>query len=325
MKVLLAQPRGMCAGVEMAVAALEHVLADFGAPVYCYHQIAHNAYLIASFEERGVVFVNEMTDVPPGAVVVLSAHGVAPAVRDAAEARGVTLVDATCPLVSKVHAEARRLSRRGYTIVLIGHRGHDETVGVAGEAPEAIVVVETADDVACLTVQDPTRIAYLTQTTLSVTDCERIIEALRDRFPTIEGPPQDDICYATHNRQDAIRALSRTAPVTLVVGSHNSSNSRRLVEVAELEGARAYLIDGPEAIDPAWVRDAPAVALTAGASVPECLVTDTIHWLHTTFGADVEPQPGRSESLHFRLPVEVRRAARSAGAGGPNEDPRTAV
>ena len=311
MKILLAQPRGFCAGVEMAVTALAHAVEHFGAPVYCYHQIVHNASLIAQFEGRGVVFVNDTSEVPLGAVLVLSAHGVAPAVRDAAEARGIRVVDATCPLVSKVHAEARRFNRRGYTIVLVGHRGHDETVGVAGEAPDAVVHVESTDDVARLEIRDATRVAYLTQTTLSVTDSERVIAALRGRFPRIEGPAQDDICYATHNRQEAIRALSHSAPVALVLGSHNSSNSRRLVEVAEAEGARAYLVDGPEAINPAWLRGVPAVVLTAGASVPERVVAATIDWLRAQFGAVVVAQPGRTESLHFQLPVELRRGVRS--------------
>jgi 4-hydroxy-3-methylbut-2-enyl diphosphate reductase len=306
MKVLLARPRGYCAGVEMALAALDAALVRFGAPIHCYHQIVHNRYLVAHYESRGVVFVDDVARVPAGSVVVFSAHGVAPAVREQARAQGLTVVDATCPLVAKVHAEARQFDRAGFTIVLVGHRGHDETVGVQGEAPDAVVVVENEADVERLVVTDPARVAYVTQTTLSVDDTRQVIDALRRRFPLIRAPAQEDICYATQNRQEAVRHLSAWADVAIVIGSANSSNSRRLAEVAEARGARAYLVDGPDDIDPSWLVSAKTVVLTAGASVPEALVEKTLGWLRERFGALIEQHVVREEHVRFNLPLEVR-------------------
>lgn len=307
MKVLLANPHGFCAGVVMVVKALERALEVLGAPLYVYHEIVHNKHVVERFRQLGVVFVDAISDVPQGANLLYSAHGVSPQVRAEARARKLMTIDATCPLVTKVHIEAARFARQGYTIFLIGHEGHDEVIGTMGEAPEQIILVETPEDVERVTVTNPDRLAYLTQTTLSVDDANRVIAALKRRFPGIAGPPKEDICYATQNRQEAVRELAREADLVLVVGSRNSSNSLRLAEVAE-QFARAYLIDDVSDIDPAWFDRAQTVVLTAGASAPEELVLECLDWLQTELHAEVERRMVREEDVVFPLPRALRYA-----------------
>lgn len=309
MKIHLAAPRGFCAGVNMAVESLEIALEAMGPPVYVYHEIVHNQYVVRTFRTKGAVFVNELTDVPEGSTVLFSAHGVSPAVRQLAQQRNLTAIDATCPLVTKVHLEAIRYARDGYTIFLIGHDGHDEVIGTMGEAPEAIVLVETEHDVDRLQVADESKLAYLTQTTLSVDDANRIIDRLKARFPQLQGPPKDDICYATQNRQEAVRRLSDGTDAVIVLGSQNSSNSQRLRELAEAEGRPAFLVDGPQdlALDqfqPDWT-----VLVTAGASAPESVVDATIQWLDDNYGAEVELKIVREEKVAFPLPKPLRQYA----------------
>ena len=306
MRILLAQPRGFCAGVEMAVAALDRALELYGTPLYAFHQIVHNTFVIADFRSRGVVFVEEIGDVPPRATVVFSAHGVSPAVRAEAAARQLRVVDATCPLVTKVHSEAKRFARDGYTIVLVAHAGHDEAVGVTGEAPGQVRIVETTADVEALAIPDESRVAYLTQTTLSVDDTRRVVEALQRRFPHIQGPPREDICYATQNRQAAVRALALETDMILVVGSDNSSNSRRLVEVAESCGVRARRVDGPDELRLEWFDGVETLGVTSGASVPEPLLRSVLTWLQAYFGGNVVQRSIMSETVHFLLPGPVR-------------------
>jgi len=316
MKVLLANPHGFCAGVVMVVRSLERALELLGAPLYVFHEIVHNKHVVEDFQRRGVCFVDSIDDVPEGANLLYSAHGVSPAVRDAARRRRLRTIDATCPLVTKVHLEAVRFARDGYTIVLIGHEGHDEVIGTMGEAPGQIVLVETPADAARLVVPNPARVAYLTQTTLSVDDANRVIAALRERFPAIVGPPKEDICYATQNRQEAVRELAREADVVLVVGSDNSSNSIRLAEVARQYGARAYLIDDVGDIDPTWLEGAETVVLTAGASAPEKLVVECLDWLKGRYAAEVERRMVREEDVVFPLPRGLRESGRMKDEGG---------
>jgi 4-hydroxy-3-methylbut-2-en-1-yl diphosphate reductase len=304
MNIILATPRGFCAGVEMAIHALETALELFGAPVYVYHEIVHNTRLVAHFRGRGVVFVDDLNEVPAEAHLLYSAHGVSPAVRELSRRRGLKTIDATCPLVTKVHLEAMRYAILGYTIVLIGHRGHDEVVGTMGEAP-GMILVESPDDVDRLDMSTP-KLAYLTQTTLSVDDARGIITRLKERFPTIASPATGDICYATQNRQEATRILAREADVVLVVGSPNSSNSRRLAEVAGATGADSHLIDSVGDIDMAWFRPGDTVLITAGASVPEIAVQECVHALREAFGATVESRAIREENVDFGLPRELR-------------------
>ncbi|MEL6104451.1 MAG: 4-hydroxy-3-methylbut-2-enyl diphosphate reductase [Planctomycetota bacterium] len=312
MKIVLAAPRGFCAGVNMAVDSLDLALEHFGAPVYVYHEIVHNQYVVESFKEKGAVFVESLEEVPEESVVMFSAHGVSPEIRQTAEERRLTALDATCPLVTKVHLEAIKYAKKGYTIVLIGHEGHDEVIGTMGEAPEAIVLVEDEEDVERLEVADPSKLAFLTQTTLSVDDANRIIEALRKRFPTIESPPKGDICYATQNRQDAVKTLAPDADVVVVLGSQNSSNSARLRELADLQGKAAFLVDGPQDLNREDFVDAGTVLITAGASAPESVVRETIDWLVSEFEATVETSVVREESVFFPLPKPLREiAARS--------------
>jgi 4-hydroxy-3-methylbut-2-en-1-yl diphosphate reductase len=305
MKVLLANPHGFCAGVVMVVKALERALDTLGAPLYVYHEIVHNTHVVERFRRRGVVFVNSITEVPEGANLLYSAHGVSPQVRDEARRRRLRTIDATCPLVTKVHIEAIRFAQQGYTIFLIGHEGHDEVIGTMGEAPEQILLVETPEDVERVTVKNPERLAYLTQTTLSVDDANRVIAALRRRFPQIVGPPKEDICYATQNRQEAVRELAREADLVLVVGSRNSSNSVRLAEVAE-QFSRAYLIDDVHDIDASWFGGVDTVVLTAGASAPEELVLECLDWLQNVFQAEIERRVVREEDVVFPLPRALR-------------------
>ncbi len=305
-EVLLASPRASCAGVDRAVEIVERALESRGAPVYVRKQIVHNAHVVAGLERQGAVFVDDIDAVPAGSTVVFSAHGVSPAVRAAASERGLDVIDATCPLVAKVHAEARRFAAADFDIVLVGHDGHEEVEGTSGEAPERTHVIDTAEAVGGLQIQDPERVAYLTQTTLAVDDTASVIDALRSRFPAVVGPPSSDICYATQNRQDAVRALAAECDLVLVVGSGNSSNSRRLVEVAERSGCRAVLIEGPEDIPPEILVGARRVGVTAGASAPEALVERVIHALDGVGGAEVSERTVATEDVHFKLPPEVR-------------------
>jgi 4-hydroxy-3-methylbut-2-enyl diphosphate reductase len=311
MKILLASPRGFCAGVNMAIESLELAIKLYGTPVYVYHEIVHNKYVVDRFRDSGAVFVNELTEVPEGAHLMYSAHGVSPAVRQLARDRKLRTIDATCPLVTKVHLEAVRYAKEGYTIVLIGHEGHDEVIGTMGEAPESMVLVESPEDVDRLEIADPTRLAYLTQTTLSVDDANRIIRRLRERFPQIANPAKEDICYATQNRQEAVKLLSQKAEIVLVLGSQNSSNSQRLAELAVEGGVTSYLIDGAADIDPAWFRGDETVLVTAGASAPELVVQDVLEFLRKRFGATVESHSVREEEVHFPLPKELRIAAQA--------------
>jgi 4-hydroxy-3-methylbut-2-enyl diphosphate reductase len=309
MKVLLASPRGFCAGVNMAIESLELALRAFGPPIYVYHEIVHNKYVVDSFRSQGAVFVNELDKVPIGSTLLFSAHGVSPEIRQVAQQRKLRTIDATCPLVTKVHVEAIRFAQAGYTIVLIGHEGHDEVLGTMGEAPQAILLVQTIEDVDRLEVASTDKIAYLTQTTLSVDDANRIIERLRQRFPQIVGPPTKDICYATQNRQEAVRELAREADVVLVLGSQNSSNSQRLRELAEEDGRRAYLIDAPDDLPPDCFRGAETVLVTAGASAPESIVGECLKYLEDRYGASVQLRSLRREEVHFPLPKELRQLA----------------
>src|SRR5215217_1583404 len=273
MKIILANPRGFCAGVNMAIDCVDQVLAARGAPVYVYHEIVHNRHVVESFQGRGVVFVNEITEVPEGGVVVYSAHGISPVVRAEAKRRRLVEVDATCPLVTKVHVEVIRYARDGYTIIFVGHRNHDEAVGTAGEAPDKIIIVESPEEVEALQVPDPNKLAFVTQTTLSISDAQRTIAALKAKFPNIKHPVKDDICYATTNRQNAVSEIAPEVDIVLVVGSQNSSNSLRLVERAREQGKAAYLIDDESELDPTWFAGRKdSVLITAGASAPEHLV-----------------------------------------------------
>jgi 4-hydroxy-3-methylbut-2-enyl diphosphate reductase len=306
MKVILANPRGFCAGVNMAIETLERSLELFGTPLYVYHEIVHNRPIVEKFRARGVTFVDGIAEVPVGGTVLYSAHGVAPLIRAESKARNLRAIDATCPLVTKVHMEAVKFAREGYTIVLVGHEGHDEVLGTIGEAPEAIRLVERAEDVARLDLPADAKVAYLTQTTLSVDEAEVVIRALKERFPQIHGPNKADICYATQNRQEAMRDLSGPARVVLVLGSQNSSNSLRLAEIASGRGKEAHLIDSAAEIDPSWFRPDDTVFVTAGASAPEENVQGVIAYLRDTFGAEVEEKTVREEHVSFPLPKELR-------------------
>jgi 4-hydroxy-3-methylbut-2-en-1-yl diphosphate reductase len=305
-RVLLAGPRSFCAGVERAIEVVELALEQRGAPVYVRKQIVHNEHVVKDLEHRGAVFVNELDEVPEGSTVVFSAHGVSPAVKTEAGLRNLDVIDATCPLVNKVHAEARRFAADGHTIFLVGHNGHEEVEGTSGEAPESITVVETLDDAARVDVPDPGRVSFLTQTTLAVDETNEIVDALRERFPSLRGPASDDICYATTNRQYAVRAVAQDSDVVLVVGSQTSSNSKRLVEVSEREGTPAYLVDDERDVDVAWLRDVRTVGLTAGASAPESLVNRIIAALGGLGPVEVEERTTTTESVQFRVPLEVR-------------------
>jgi len=305
--VLLAGPRSFCAGVERAIEIVERALELRGAPVYVRKQIVHNTRVVSDLEQRGAIFVDELDEVPNGATVVFSAHGVAPAVRSDAAERSLSVIDATCPLVSKVHAEARRFAEKGYTVALIGHAGHEEVEGTLGEAPDSTVLVQTAADVAALQVEDPSKVAYLMQTTLAIDEAADVSGALREKFPQMRAPGSDDICYATTNRQAAVRAVATEADVVLVAGSKNSSNSVRLVERSEREGTPAHLIDGATDIDLSWLADASVVGLTAGASAPPAVVSEIITALSGLGTVTVTERVTTTESVQFGLPREVRR------------------
>jgi 4-hydroxy-3-methylbut-2-en-1-yl diphosphate reductase len=304
--VLLAGPRSFCAGVERAIEIVERALELRGAPVYVRKQIVHNTRVVSDLEQRGAVFVDELDEVPDGATVVFSAHGVSPAVRTDASDRGLSVIDATCPLVSKVHAEARRFAREGYTVALIGHAGHEEVEGTLGEAPESTVLVQTAQDVAALDVDDPSKIAFLMQTTLAIDEAADVAGALRDKFPQMRAPGSDDICYATTNRQAAVRAVAAEADLVLVAGSANSSNSVRLVERSQRDGTPAHLIDGATDIDLAWLSGVSVVGLTAGASAPPAVVSEIIDALSGLGTVTVTERVTTTESVQFGLPREVR-------------------
>ncbi|WP_219414839.1 4-hydroxy-3-methylbut-2-enyl diphosphate reductase [Pseudonocardia nigra] len=308
-RVLLAKPRGYCAGVDRAVEAVEQALEQHGPPVYVRKQIVHNVHVVETLTERGAVFVDDADEVPEGALVVFSAHGVSPTVRDQAKQRELRTIDATCPLVTKVHHEAKRFAREDYDILLVGHHGHEEVEGTAGEAPEHIQLVETAADVAAVEVRDPEKVVWLSQTTLSVDETMETVRALRERFPSLQNPPSDDICYATQNRQVAVKAMAGHCDLVLVVGSKNSSNSVRLVEVALSAGAgAAHLIDYARDIDESWLDGVETIGLTSGASVPEVLVRGVLEFLSERGWADVEEVTTAEETLTFSLPRELRPA-----------------
>jgi 4-hydroxy-3-methylbut-2-enyl diphosphate reductase len=310
MDVLLANPRGFCAGVDRAIDIVNRALEIYGAPIYVRHEVVHNRYVVNDLRAKGAVFVDELDDVPDGETVIFSAHGVPKAVQQEAERRGLKVFDATCPLVTKVHLEVVRCSQQGRECVLIGHHGHPEVEGTMGQydasAGGRMYLVENIEDVARLTVMRPERLSFVTQTTLSVDDTARIIDALRHRFPAIEGPRKDDICYATQNRQDAVRELARNTDVVLVVGSPNSSNSNRLRELAAQQGVDAYLLDDPDQIDAAWLRGKQCIGVTAGASAPEVLVQQVISRLRQWGAASTREQAGREETITFALPKELR-------------------
>ncbi|MEU4600689.1 4-hydroxy-3-methylbut-2-enyl diphosphate reductase [Nocardia sp. NPDC023988] len=310
-RVLLAEPRGYCAGVDRAVETVEKALEQHGAPIYVRKEIVHNRHVVETLRERGVIFVDETDEVPEGALVVFSAHGVAPTVHETAAERNLRTIDATCPLVTKVHQEAKRFARDDYDILLIGHEGHEEVEGTAGEAPQHVQLVDGPDSVDRVTVRDPAKVIWLSQTTLSVDETMETVERLRQRFPTLQDPPSDDICYATSNRQTAVKAMAPECELVIVVGSRNSSNSVRLVEVALGAGARAaHLIDYAREIDPAWLDGARTVGVTSGASVPEILVTGVLDLLAEHGFGEVQPVTTANETLVFALPRELRPARR---------------
>ena len=306
MRIILANPRGFCAGVNMAIESLEQALTMFGTPLYVYHEIVHNRPIVERYRGRGVVFVDDISEVPDGGTVLYSAHGVSPVIRQQSAARNLRAIDATCPLVTKVHMEAVKFAREGYTIVLIGHEGHDEVIGTMGEAPAHMVLVEDAADVDALTLPADAKLAFLTQTTLSVDEARAVIDALKRKYPQVVGPNKDDICYATQNRQDAVKKLVIEADVVLVLGSQNSSNSQRLAELARAAGKSAHLIDRVAELRDEWFAAADSVLVTAGASAPEEHVQDCIEYLKAKFGATVETRTVREEDVHFPLPRELR-------------------
>jgi 4-hydroxy-3-methylbut-2-en-1-yl diphosphate reductase len=308
-RLVLASPRGYCAGVERAVETVERALELHGAPVYVRKQIVHNTHVVRDLEERGAVFVEDVAEVPPGSFVVFSAHGVSPAVHHSARFRGLRAIDATCPLVSKVHAEARHFARLGYTILLIGHAGHEEVDGTTGEAPQSVLLVETAEQAEQIVPPQTDRLVYLTQTTLSVDETDEIVAVLRRRFPGIEAPTKDDICYATTNRQRAVKRMLAAVDLLLVIGSRNSSNSNRLVDVARAGGVDAYLIDDESEIDEAWLDGVESVGLTSGASAPESLVRRVVGWFQERGVSQIESLESAVEDVFFKLPREVRAEA----------------
>lgn len=312
MKILLANPRGFCAGVNMAIDCLDRAIQMFGSGIYVYHEIVHNKYVVERFTKQGVTFVDEIDEVPEGAILLYSAHGVSPEIRQHARERRLRTIDATCPLVTKVHLEAIKFAREGYHIVLIGHEGHDEVIGTMGEAPASITLVETPADVDQLSFAADAKVAYLTQTTLSVDEAGRVIEALRRRFPHIQAPPKEDICYATTNRQDAVAQLTPAADLVLVLGSQNSSNSRRLMEIGRTLGKPSYLIDGATELRSEWFQGVNTVLITAGASAPEVVVQECIDYLETHFAATVEQVTIREEHVSFPLPKELRQLTPTA-------------
>ncbi len=309
LRIVLANPRGFCAGVNMAIECVDQVLRLKGPPVYVYHEIVHNRHVVEDFVSRGVTFVNDISEVPEGKIIVYSAHGISPAIREEAKRRQLYEVDASCPLVIKVHMEVLRYARDGYTILFVGHRNHDEAVGTVGEAPNNIIVVETPEEVMAVKVPNENKVAFVTQTTLSLYDALKVINAIKQRFPNVRSPAKDDICYATTNRQNAVTELANDADLVIVIGSQNSSNSRRLVETAETVGKRAYLIDDASEIKPDWFDNAKTVFITAGASAPEHLVDELIERLKTDFGGEVETRTLVREDVSFNAPKSLRTLA----------------
>ncbi|MGB6104540.1 MAG: 4-hydroxy-3-methylbut-2-enyl diphosphate reductase [Pusillimonas sp.] len=310
LEVVLAQPRGFCAGVDRAIDIVERALELHGAPIYVRHEIVHNRYVVQDLREKGAIFIDELSQAPAGSIVVFSAHGVAKAVRAEAGQMGLKVFDATCPLVTKVHIEVAKMQADGREIIMIGHRGHPEVEGTLGQADSGMYLVETPEDVAALVVRDPENLAFVTQTTLSVDDAAIVAQALRDRFPSIMEPKKSDICYATQNRQDAVKIMAPDCDLVLVVGSPNSSNSNRLREVAERKGAAAYLIDTPDMIDPAWLHNTKRVGVTAGASAPEVLVQQVTQRLKELGAVSVRTLSGTPENVSFPLPKELSRKTR---------------
>ncbi|WP_107122362.1 4-hydroxy-3-methylbut-2-enyl diphosphate reductase [Streptomyces dysideae] len=314
-RVLLAAPRGYCAGVDRAVIAVEKALEQYGAPVYVRHEIVHNKYVVQTLEKKGAIFVEQTEEVPPGNIVMFSAHGVAPTVHEEARRGQLATIDATCPLVTKVHKEAVRFAGEDYDILLIGHEGHEEVIGTSGEAPDHIQLVDGPEDVAKIEVRDESKVVWLSQTTLSVDETMETVDALKDKFPQLISPPSDDICYATQNRQLAVKQMGAESELVIVVGSRNSSNSKRLVEVAKLAGSReAYLVDFASEIDEAWLEGVTTVGVTSGASVPEVLVEEVLEWLAERGYGDVELVRAAEESITFSLPKELRRDLREEAA-----------
>ena len=309
MRVVLAQPRGFCAGVERAIDIVERALEKYGPPIYVRHEIVHNRHVVERLRAKGAHFVDELDEIPPGSVTIFSAHGVSSAVQDAATSRNLPVIDATCPLVSKVHSEGQRYAAQGREIVLVGHAGHPEIEGTMGRINGKVHLISRAEEVAGLKVSNPHKLAFITQTTLSVDDTKAVIDALRQRFPDIVGPDTKDICYATQNRQRAVRELAQQVDVVLVVGAANSSNSNRLREIAAEQGVKAYLVADADALDPAWVRGAKAVGITAGASAPEELVQNLIARLKQLSNVECEKLPGITENVRFRMPPELAETA----------------
>jgi 4-hydroxy-3-methylbut-2-enyl diphosphate reductase len=314
-RVLLAAPRGYCAGVDRAVIAVEKALEQYGAPIYVRHEIVHNKYVVQTLEKKGAIFVERTAEVPEGSIVMFSAHGVAPVVHDEAAAGKLATIDATCPLVTKVHKEAVRFANEDFDILLIGHEGHEEVIGTSGEAPDHITLVDGPGDVAKVEVRDPSKVVWLSQTTLSVDETMETVDALKEKFPQLISPPSDDICYATQNRQLAVKQMGEEADLVIVVGSRNSSNSVRLVEVAKLAGARAaHLVDFADEIEEGWLEGVTTVGVTSGASVPEILVEQVLEWLSARGFEDVEIVKAAEESITFSLPKELRRDLRAEAA-----------
>ncbi|MBC9717585.1 4-hydroxy-3-methylbut-2-enyl diphosphate reductase [Streptomyces sp. TRM66268-LWL] len=321
-RVLLAAPRGYCAGVDRAVIAVEKALEQYGAPVYVRHEIVHNKYVVQTLERKGAIFVEQTEEVPPGNIVMFSAHGVAPTVHEEAKAGRLATIDATCPLVTKVHKEAVRFAQEDYDILLIGHEGHEEVIGTSGEAPDHIQLVDGPKDVEKVEVRDPSKVVWLSQTTLSVDETMETVDALKTKFPGLISPPSDDICYATQNRQLAVKQMGAEADLVIVVGSRNSSNSKRLVEVALQAGAQAsYLVDFASEIEEAWLDGVTTVGVTSGASVPEVLVDEVLEWLAQRGYEDVETVKAAEESITFSLPKELRRDLRAEAAEAVGETP----
>ena len=322
-RVLLASPRGYCAGVDRAVIAVEKALDHYGAPVYVRKQIVHNVHVVSTLESRGAIFVDEVDEVPTGSILVFSAHGVSPAVVKAAEERGLNAIDATCPLVTKVHREVQRFAKENYDILLVGHEGHEEVEGTAGEAPEIVQIVDKEDSVAMATVRDPNKVVWLSQTTLSVDETMETVTKLREKFPTLQNPPSDDICYATQNRQVAIKKVGQASDLVVVVGSANSSNTVRLVEVAKDAGAKAaYRVDFASEIDEAWFEGVDTVGVSSGASVPEELVEEVLDYLADRGFGDVRNVTTAEEDVQFSLPKELRKDLKAAGADVSNKSKR---
>lgn len=310
-QVVLANPRGFCAGVDRAIVIVEEALEKFGAPIYVRNEVVHNKFVVDELRAKGAVFVKQLEEIPTGSTVIFSAHGVSKAVREEAEARGLKPFDATCPLVTKVHIEVAKMRKQDMEIIMIGHKGHPEVEGTMGQTKEGIYLVETPEDVVRLTVKDETKLAYVTQTTLSMDDTALIIDALKSRFPTIQAPKSDDICYATQNRQDAVKIMAKDCDLVIIVGSPNSSNSNRLREVAENQGVEAYMVDNASFVDPAWLQGKKRIGISAGASAPEILVKAVIEKLNTLGVNEVEELKGVVESVVFKLPSDLVKAKKT--------------